>query len=271
MLLHLFFWSIKVAATIFVGGSAFLYLAQEKLIFFPAKLSDQNRKAFFQHEISIIHDDITLQGWLLKGDDPSPERRPFMIYYGGNAEEVSENLNDLEQFPSMDMLFMNYRGYGNSQGKPTRDSLCSDALYIFDYVVKELNINPENIILFGRSLGSGVATFVAANRQISSIILVTPFDSILLVAKKQYPIFPIKLLLKHNFDSLATAPLIAKPLLNIMAEQDAIIPKQHAKNLAAHWKGPTTSITIKGAAHNNVNSFPNYWQAIRQFVKGLNK
>ena len=102
-----------------------------------------------------------------------------IIYYGGNAEEVSQNLHDLKKFGDYSMLFVNYRGYGKSEGWPGQDVLFSDALFIFDHITNNYNIEPSNIFLMGRSLGSAVAVHVGSKRSVKGMILVTPFDQML--------------------------------------------------------------------------------------------
>jgi pimeloyl-ACP methyl ester carboxylesterase len=106
---------------------------------------------------------------------------------------------------------MNYRGYGGSDGTPSETALLSDALFVFDYMLATEGIDPAHVVLMGRSLGSGVAVHVAAKRKVGGVILVTPFDSLVNVARAHYPIFPVGLMLKHRFDSAALAPGITTP------------------------------------------------------------
>ncbi len=262
-----FLTSVKIIIFILVAGSALLYLAQDHLIFYPAPTPTQTITTYKRQQYTVKRDGLTLHGWFINGKDKISLKNPLLIYYGGNAEDVSTNLPEINNYPTSNLLFMNYRGYGQNQGKPSEENLSQDALYIFDQISKQHEINPQEIILLGRSLGTGVATFVASKRKVRAVILVTPFDSLLNIAKKQYPIFPVKLMLKHPFNSLALSPSIESPLLNLMAEHDTIIPKSHAEKLAAHWQGPVVSVTIKNAGHNDINSFKEYWQHMNHFIK----
>lgn len=254
---------LKLTLIIFVGACSLLYIFQEKLIFFPTATPAGNRKAFDHIKITIPHNNITLVGWLFKSPNAD---HPFIIYYGGNAEEASANLYDIDNFGDVSLLCVNYRGYGDSDGQPTEKNLFADALYIFDYVVEKEKIAPENIILLGRSLGSGVATYVAASRKVRAVILVTPFDSLENMAKDYYPIFPVRLLLKHKFKSLQMAKEINVPLLAILAERDTIVPSSNSENLLNNWLGPVKKVVIKNAGHNDLNNHKTYWQAIRDFL-----
>jgi hypothetical protein len=161
---------------------------------------------------------------------------------------------------------MNYRGYGQSQGRPSERALCDDALFVFDQVVATEGIDPSHVVLMGRSLGSGVAVHVAANRRVGGVILVTPFDSLLNVAKAHYPIFPVKWLLRHRFDSAALAPGIAAPALFLAASHDPIVPPRFADNLQKVWGGPTTAVRIQGTDHNTIETSPDYWEAVNSFL-----
>jgi hypothetical protein len=118
----------------------------------------------------------------------------------------------------------------------------------------------------GRSLGSGVACYVASQRRVGGVILVTPFDSLVAVARHHYPLFPVGLLLRHRFDSLALAPSITTPMLALVAENDDIIPLNHSTALTDHWAGRTTTVIIGKADHNDLHLDNQYWQAINDFI-----
>jgi len=151
-----------------------LFFAQSYFIFFPREIAGYQHsflKQFKSNEIALDHDGISLHGWFIQ-NETNPDN-PLIIYYGGNAEEVSTNLYDLEKFGDYSFLFMNYRGYGKSEGRPGQDALFSDALFIFDHISKKHHIPPEKIILMGRSLGSAVAIHVADWSMLPKII--TPF------------------------------------------------------------------------------------------------
>ena len=151
----------------YCGTLAFLYFKQGSFIFFPKGISKSKElllKQFSQFEENVNHDGFNMHGWFINRGI-SPER-PLIIYYGGNAEEVSNNLFDLEKYEKESLLFMNYRGYGKSTGNPSQASLFSDALFIFDYFSDTYSIPSTNIILMGRSLGSAVATYVAKLRHV---------------------------------------------------------------------------------------------------------
>lgn len=250
--------------------TAILFFTQSYFIFFPQEISGNQHsflKQFKSNEISLDHDGISLHGWFIQ-NETNPEN-PLIIYYGGNAEEVSMNLYDLDKFGDHSLLFMNYRGYGKSEGRPGQDALFSDALFIFDHISKKYHIPPEKIILKGRSLGSAVAIHVAGQRKVKAVLLVTPFDNMVNVAKKHYPIFPIKHLLRHPFYSDRIANKITCPMLAIIGEQDQIIPNERSLALVEQWGGESDHVIIKGAGHNTISLTSEYWIAIHQFLSEI--
>ena len=139
-----------------------LYLFQERLLFFPNARSAVGDR-YRQHEIWIRSEEVELHGWFVRGEISSEQ--PLIIYYGGNAEDVSVNLLDRHRLPSTSILLMNYRGYGASTGKPSEDALYRDALHVFDHLIQQEKLVPEHVVLMGRSLGSGVAAYVASKRR----------------------------------------------------------------------------------------------------------
>ena len=205
-----------------------------------------------------------LYGWFV--DSIVSGTAPLIVYYGGNAEEVSASLEQARENLDASFLFMNYRGYGKSHGRPSEQRLLADALAVFDWIVAQQGIDSSRVILMGRSLGTGVAVHVAAYRQVGALILVTPFDSLVNLAKGIYPFLPVAMLLRHRFDSLALGPDIKAPLLAVLAEQDEIIPTANSLNLVNAWGGPFETLVVKGATHNDISDSPAYWRGIKQFI-----
>ncbi|MFI5294625.1 MAG: alpha/beta hydrolase [Thermodesulfovibrionales bacterium] len=251
----------------------FLYVRQDKMIFFPQGIS--------QRELSGIHsryknvedislkagDGVTIRGWMVK--DSRAGKSPLIIYFGGNAEEVSYLIGESDKFRGWSLALMNYRGYGLSEGRPGERALFDDAITIYDYFSDRGDVNRGRIIVMGRSLGTGVAVYVAQNRAVEGVILVTPYDSLTSVAREKFPFLPISFLLKHTFDSVSRAPSIAAPLLALAAKDDTIIPPEHAKRLVEKWTGPRTLEVLEGVDHNSVDSNPLYWETIRTFLSRM--
>ena len=249
----------------FTGAA--VYFQQDTLLFHPRPISDQTAlSANSRYAYQVSQEGISLHGWLFRLGKISA-KTPLIIYYGGNAEEVSTLIKNKDQWSAGALLLMNYRGYGNSEGKPSAEALKQDALLIFDQVLAELAIQPSQVVLVGRSLGSGIATYVTAKRQVASTILITPYDSMANVAQHHYPWLPVSILLKHRFDSASLAKTITSPALILLASTDQIVPHRFSSNLLQQWAGATTSTMITQSDHNSITNQPEYWQAIRQFIR----
>jgi len=249
----------KIALVFAIGFPLLMYLAQDSLIFHPQRLDESRRAALAQTpalESLFIHgaDGTRLHAWHVKGD-------PLVIYFGGNAEEVSWMLDEApRRAPGVGWLLVDYRGYGSSDGSPSEKALVSDALQWYDH------FKAEKTYVFGRSLGSGVAVQLAAERPVAGLILVAPFDSLVAVGKRIYPFLPVQWLLKHRFDSVALAPKMKAPLLCIVAAYDEVVPAEHAKRLYDAWGGPKRWVGLEGAGHNTTDSALNYWPSIARFL-----
>jgi len=194
---------------------------------------------------------------------------PLVIYFGGNAEEVSWLLDFAGRFAGWSLLLVNYRGYGESEGKPGERELFSDALALYDYAKQRGDIVPERIVAMGRSLGSGVAVHLAAHRLVRGVVLVSPYDSLVEVGRRHYPFLPVSLLLRHRFDSLAKVPQIETPLLCLVATEDRLIPAAHSRALFDAWRGAKTWQEIPLADHDSISGEPEYWRSISGFLNSL--
>ena len=213
-------------------------------------------------------DHIRLHGWYVKNGRPkklSPQL-PLLIYFGGNAEEVSHFLGDIDRFKGFALLLVNYRGYGLSEGKPSETHLCRDALLLYDEFSQRDDIDPSNIFVMGRSLGTGVAVYLAAKRPLKGVILVSPYDSISRIAQEIYPYVPVSLILKHPFAAISRAPAITTPLLALIGSADKVISPSHSKRLVESWGGKSSLTIIEGADHNSVSMRKQFWENIGRFL-----
>lgn len=197
----------------------------------------------------------------------NPGQTKALLYFGGNAEAVVMNGPDFQRtLPDVTVYLVNYRGYGGSAGSPSESGLFEDALAVFDTVVNDHG----SISVLGRSLGSGVASYVAASRDVAGVVLVTPYDSIRNLAQSLYPMFPADLILQDHFDSIGRVPQISEPVLVLMAERDAVTPERFTENLVQAF--PVEQVTfhsLPGTNHNSISSASNYYSLIAEFLRSL--
>lgn len=243
-----------------------VYFAQDALIFFRQPLAE-GRRAELARQADVADvwltaaDGTRVHAWHLRAGPA------MVLYFGGNAEEVSWMLEAARAgAPGVSWLLLDYRGYGRSEGSPSQKALIADALALYDHAAHQPGVDPKRIHAFGRSLGSGVAVALAAQRPLKGVVLSTPYDSLLAVAKRHYWYLPVRWMLKHPFDSMALAPRLDTPLLCLIAGRDEVIPPEHAERLYAAWKGPKRRVLLADATHNPTDEAPEFWASIGAFL-----
>ena len=228
---------------------AWLYFSQRSLIYFPTEAQGSAEQASFER-----------QGEQIRYSQVQRAGISAVLYFGGNAEDVSLSLIELAAaFPAASVYALHYRGYGGSSGSASEQALVADALMLFD----QLSLRHPDMVLVGRSLGSGVAIQVAAQRPIKHLVLVTPFNSLVDVAAAHFPYFPVGLLLEDRFESQRYAPNLRVATTIIAASDDRIIPAWSTQKLADAL-GPAVSefVLLEGFDHNDISASPRYWQAL---------
>ncbi|MDQ0254671.1 pimeloyl-ACP methyl ester carboxylesterase [Evansella vedderi] len=270
---------IKITVTIpFIGFilymsiTLFFYLMQDQITFMPQSISEDRLNYIRTNydnveEITLrVNDEIYVHGWLVKNSDREPS--PLLIYFGGNAEEVSHIISQINnsEFPRS-VLLMNYRGYGLSDGAPSETAMFHDALEIYDYISARDDVDEHKIAVLGRSMGTGVAVYLAHERDVDQALLVSPYDSLTKVAQGRYPFLPVAWLLNHHFDNISRAPEIDIPLLTLIATEDRVIPPDHSKRLIEKWQGPASYSLFEGYGHNNIQVNSRYWEEIISFLE----
>jgi pimeloyl-ACP methyl ester carboxylesterase len=248
--------SILIAVLVYVAACLYLYLFQRTFLYFPTpQVSVPHAE-----NISLKSDGETLRIWHIGSGENA------IIYFGGNAEDVSYNIPlFLNLFPHHSLYLVNYRGYGGSTGSPGEAGLYKDAVTVFDFV----RTRHAKVSVIGRSLGSGVAVYLASVREIRKLVLVTPFDSIEAVARRHFPIFPTSFLLKDKFLSSTHAQRIKAQTLVIVAGRDEVIPRENSEALIAALPGPQTVVEfIPETDHDSVGMSERYLKSLREFLAG---
>ena len=256
-------WLILIVV-VAVGIPAVAWLAQDHLLFFPQPLASTAHLPARASTLEVVvADGAHLRGWIVNG---SAAQAPAVIYFGGNAEEISWTLSDPHWPREWSIVGLNYRGYGASDGRPGERELTGDALALYDAIARRDDIDPRRIVVFGRSLGTGVATHLAAKRGVAGAILVSPYDSMVAIGRTHYPWLPVSLLLRHRFEVVADAKRDAMPLLAIVGTADSIIPIERSRALYDAWAGPKTWLAIAGADHNDLGATDELWQGVAVFL-----
>lgn len=228
---------------------AFLFLAQRKLMYLPDVQRIAPREAGLggASEIELkTRDGETILGWHV----PAPEGRPTLLYFHGNAGNLSSRAMRLQQFArqGFGVLAISYRGYGGSTGAPSEAGLINDARAAYDWLLAN-GASHDRIILVGESLGSGVAVALAAQVPTAGVLLEAPFASAAEIAAEVYWMFPVRWLMRDPFRSSDRITEIAAPLLIVHGEDDAVIPFASGQALYASAREPKRFLAVPGAGH----------------------
>jgi len=249
-------YALALAALAYGAVCALLYLVQDRLLYLPqAEVARRGATA-----VRLECGEATLKLWELH-----PEQRAAVIYFGGNAEDVSANLADFDSaLPDRAIYLVNYRGYGGSSGRPSEAALIADAGSVYDWV----RLRHEPIAVMGRSLGSGVATALATHRPIERLILITPYDSIANVAADHFFWLPVRWLIRDRYDSLARIGRVHAPVLAVIAEHDEVVLRARSDALIAAMPSQLRRVVVvAGATHNDISAFPGYLATLGEFLR----
>lgn len=251
----------------FAAYWAALYLAQSKLVFNP--VSELPPTCALPSHHKAVPVSIPVSGGELKGVCFLPNTQapyPVAIYFHGRGEDCRWLDQVIDHLPGIGLLCVNYRGFGESSGSPSESLVVQDGLVLVQWAKSVLGSNSVHLI--GRSLGSGLAIQVAArDTSIKSLTLITPYDSIVEIARLRFPLAPVGFLLKHRFESRNHAKGVLAPTLFIKAQQDDVVPHERTHALQKDWPNGFEDLTIQGCDHLDIVYKPDTWLNINSFLK----
>ena len=240
----------------------------------------------------VTEDGLTLRGWFITADDsppfseklPDDDPHPLVLYFPGNGGHRGYRLKEIRQLTSLDchVLYFDYRGYAANPGKPTEADLARDARGVWSYAVNTLGARPEQIVVWGESLGGGVATGLAyelcgdgANP--GGLILRCTFTSLADAGAYHYPWLPVRLVLLDRYPSIERIPHVTCPLLVMHGQQDRIVPFEHGEKLFhaapsnSHCGVPKRFVALPDAGHNDMMyvAAEDIRSAVQQFLESV--
>ncbi|MBU6141145.1 MAG: alpha/beta hydrolase [Proteobacteria bacterium] len=232
-------------ATTYLLLLAFLFFFQRQLQYLPMGKVAQIPEGFESKNL-VDADGLSLLAWY----HSAKKGEKTILYFHGNAGNIGDRAAKFSAFADagFGVLAISYRGYFGSEGKPSEAGLIKNGEAALKFLLDQ-NYQTSDIILFGESLGSGVAVQLAARSEFSAIILESPFSSIANVGQKRYWFAPVKLLLKDHFDSEKFAPKIVSPTLIFHGTADEVVPFSEGKNLFEKITSPKKFIEVQGAGH----------------------
>lgn len=254
---------ILIGLLVYIAVCVMTYLRQRQLLYYPTprpqvELIQPPGSVFKIEEMSVSSGEETLRLWRL-----NPGHDQAVLYYGGNSEEVLYGRELFEElFKDRTVYLTNYRGYSGSSGSPSEKGFYEDGLSVYDAITAD----HQSIAIIGRSIGSAVATHVAARREVERVVLVTPMDSVEALAQAVYPLLPVKWLLKDRFHSTHDATLMTSPVLVVIAADDMIVPRQNTDRLIETMgKAEVQVVVVADEDHITIATSSGYAQALRSF------
>ena len=221
----------------------------------------------YQDVIIETTDGVTLHGWFVAGRSSR-----VLLFYHGNAGNISHRLDSIRQFQALGLsvLIIDYRGYGQSEGRTTESGIYRDADAAWRYLIENRGMVANDIVIFGRSLGASVASRLAAQTQPLALIVESSFTSVPDIAQDLYPWLPVHWLSRLSHATREYVRDVHCPVLVVHSRDDEIIPFHHGETIFASANEPRTLLAIRGT-HNDafLRDERAYVEGLRTFLSGL--
>jgi fermentation-respiration switch protein FrsA (DUF1100 family) len=233
---------------------ALIWTMQRRLIYFPAR--DVPTASDVRTRVEPVAfetaDGLRLNGWFVGASGPSP--RVTILVFNGNAGNRGHRLPLAAAFHrhGLQVLLVDYRGYGGNPGTPTEHGLAADSRAARAYLGGRSDVDPARLVYFGESLGTAVAVRLAAEHPPAALILRSPFTSMVDVGQHHYPLLPVRFLLRDRFATIERIQSIRTPLLVIAGGRDRIVPVEHSRRVYEAAADPKTLLVLPDADHNDL-------------------
>ena len=252
----------------YIGICALVYAFQDRLLYQPWKPIGNNpgQLGMEYRDIRLVTEDgVHLGAWFVPGE----AGRPVVLVCHGNAGNISNRIETLYVYRSLGygVFIFDYRGYGESEGSPDEEGTYRDGKAAWDYIIGNNLATEDQIIVLGRSLGGGVASWLATEVSPAGLILESTFTSVPDLAKKMYPFLPVGYLTRNRYETLKRLPLLACPVLVVHSPSDEIIPFRHGQKLYEQARDPRRFLQITGP-HNGgyLLSGETYMNGVQAFI-----
>jgi fermentation-respiration switch protein FrsA (DUF1100 family) len=253
---------IATVIVVYLAAVGYLYLFQRSYVFAPGgSLATPAEEGLEQTEIVSLRsaDGTELTGWYREADPGLPT----ILYFHGNAGNISDRADRFQQIAASGFGFLafSYRGYAGSGGLPSEATLFSDGLETFDWLAARSGA----IVVHGESLGTAVATYVAAERPTQALILEAPFTAAVDIAAATYPWVPVSFLMRDPFLSREAITKVSEPVLIAHGTEDIVVPVDHGRRLFEFAREPKRLAIFEGAGHANLWD-RGLWETVREFL-----
>jgi len=261
-------WIVVIIAGVYIIFAGFLFIFQSHYVYYPERvlLADPGSIGLDFESVDFeTADGAKLSGWFIPGDST----RGVILFCHGNAGNISHRLESIQIFHQLglDVFIFDYRGYGQSEGKPTEQGTYQDAEAAWQYLVETRQVEPSQVVVFGRSLGGAVASWLAQSHRPRALILESTFTSVPNIAATLYPYLPVRFLSRFQYATAEYLVRIECPVLIVHSRNDEIMPFSHGRQLFEMAKEPKEFLEISGT-HNEgfITSGKHYEQGLDAFI-----
>ena len=259
---------ILFVLAIYLAINLYVYANQRDFMFFPTLLRVTPEQVGLANVAEVTlqtGSNLELISWFGKARND----QPTILFFHGNGGAVSHREHRFRGFmdAGYGVFMLGYPGYGGNDGNPSEESFREASLLSYEYL-RDIGIDPDDIVIYGESIGSGVAVQLAATVQAKALILEAPMSSAIDVAREHYPYLLVTLLLRDRFQSIDYVDGIGMPLLVMHGDSDAIIPIRSGQKLFNQASEPKTFVSLKGAGHNDLQLF-SVAEVAREFIDSL--
>ncbi len=252
-----------------LSGIVFYQQLENIIIFYPDKALDDrpsNWDLSYRDIKFLTPDGQKLHGWFF----PASGKPPVLLFCHGNAGNISHRIENIKFLVKRDIsvFIFDYRGYGQSSGRPSEKGIYIDGIAAYDYLTEIEKISPNRIVIFGRSIGSAVAIELALKRKVRCLIIESTFTSTKDMAKTIFPFFIVSPFLPHHYNNIIKIGYVSAPKLIIHGNNDKIVPFTMGEKLFAKATGPKTFLPLNGAGHNDtyIIGGEGYFDALVNFI-----
>jgi fermentation-respiration switch protein FrsA (DUF1100 family) len=265
-------WRILLILVLaYAGLSAYVYFKQASIIYYPnipgrdLTATPENIGLMFEDVEFYTSDNIKLHGWFIPHENP----RGTVLFLHGNAGNISHRIDSIDIFHKLNLnvFIIDYRGFGQSQGKTTEQGTYHDAEAAWNYLTESKGINEKQIIIFGRSLGGSIAGWLASRHHPSSLIVESGFTSAPEMGKKLYPFLPVQWLVHFKYNTRKYVSNVSCPVLIAHSTGDEIIPYEEGRAIFEAAPEPKQFLEMRGG-HNDgfIISGSTYVEGLRSFI-----
>ena len=261
-------WIVIIVVGVYIIFAGYLFISQSRYVYYPERVlpADPGRIGLPFENISFeTKDRLRLSGWFI----PKEDSRGVLLFCHGNAGNIGHRLDSIQLFHQLglEIFIFDYRGYGESEGKPAERGTYEDAEAAWRYLVEERQVDPKKIVVFGRSLGGAVASWLASRHTLGVLILESTFTSLPDIAATLYPYLPVRLMLRFKYNTAEYLAEVNCPTLIIHSRDDEIMPFIHGQRLFEIASEPKKFLELTGT-HNEgfITSGTQYEKELNTFI-----